>query len=195
MLDQKLKIPLIVNLIAVLIFSIIFFTKQNFEFIFYIGVIIFFMLLILFTHKKVTYPLSVIWGLTLWSIMHMAGGGLMIGGTRLYELMILPLVGEPYLIFKYDQLVHIIGFGVATLLMYELIKPSLKDHKRFISLAIVVVMAGLGVGALNEIIEFIAATFMANNGVGGYVNTSLDLIADLIGGLIALVYIKKTATE
>lgn len=191
MLDKNLRIPLIVNLFSVIIFSIVFLAKKNYEFIFYIGVIVFFMIVILATHKKVTYPLPVIWGLTLWSIMHMSGGGLVVANQRLYELMLIPIVGEPYLIFKYDQLVHIIGFGVATLLMYELLRPSLKDHKRFISLAIVVVMAGLGVGALNEIIEFIAATLMASNGVGGYENTSLDLIADLIGGLIALFYIKS----
>ena len=66
--------------------------------------------------------------------------------------------------------------------------------KRLTALSIVVVMAGLGVGGLNEIIEFIATVIMPETGVGGYVNTSLDLVADLIGALIALIYIRLQKT-
>ena len=39
---------------------------------------------------------------------------------------------------------------------------------------------GMGVGALNEVVEFFASrTFAAN--VGGYVNTGWDLVANLLG--------------
>jgi len=180
---------LITNIIALAIFLFIFLKRENYEFVMYIGVILFFLGLILFTNKKVDYNNTVLWGLTLWSLMHMSGGGLYIGGTKLYELILIPLVGEPYNIFKYDQLVHIVGFGVATMLMFHLAKPSL-GKVRPVSLGIVIVMAGLGVGAINEIIEFFATVVMPNTGVGGYENTSLDLVADLVGGLLALLFIK-----
>ena len=45
-------------------------------------------------------------------------------------------------------------------------------------------MIGLGFGGLNEIIEFGATVISPNTGVGGYVNTALDLVADLIGALL-----------
>jgi putative membrane protein len=105
--------------------------------------------------------------------------------------MLLPIVGDPYHIFKYDQFVHIVGFGTATLAMYYLLKPLLReDLKKWTALSIVVVMAGLGVGALNEIVEFAATVLVPETGVGGYINTSLDLVADLIGAIIALFYIR-----
>ncbi|MCD4694054.1 DUF2238 domain-containing protein [bacterium] len=185
----QLKI-LIINLVLLLLFGAIFLNRQNYEFILYVGVIFLFLILIITTNKKVLYPNYILWGLTLWSFMHMSGGGIYIQGKKIYEIILFPIMGDPYYIFKYDQLVHIIGFGVATLLMYHLINLSTKNqNKKLISLSIVLVMAGLGAGALNEILEFIATVFVPETGVGGYINTSLDLVADLIGSLIALIYI------
>jgi hypothetical protein len=59
-----------------------------------------------------------------------------------------------------------------------------------ISLSIVVIMAGLGVGAFNEIVEALVAAAIPESGVGGYVNTALDLIADFLGAILAFVFIK-----
>jgi uncharacterized membrane protein YjdF len=84
-----------------------------------------------------------------------------------------------------------VGFGVATFVMYLLIKPLLIDNiKGWTALSIVVVMAGLGVGALNEIVEFAATVLVPETGVGGYINTSLDLVADLVGAIGALIFIR-----
>jgi len=44
-------------------------------------------------------------------------------------------------------------------------------------------------GALNEILEFIVSIAVPQSGVGGYMNTSLDLCADLIGAVLGLLYI------
>lgn len=57
-------------------------------------------------------------------------------------------------------------------------------------MGIVLVMAGLGIGALNEILEFVVSICVPGSGVGGYINTSLDLCADLIGAILALLYIR-----
>jgi len=51
-------------------------------------------------------------------------------------------------------------------------------------------MAGLGTGALNEIAEFVVSTMVPRSGVGGYINTALDLCADLVGAILALLYIR-----
>ncbi|MGD0078922.1 MAG: hypothetical protein ABSB91_09915, partial [Sedimentisphaerales bacterium] len=60
----------------------------------------------------------------------------------------------------------------------------------FIALSVVVMMAGLGVGAFNEIVEALVAAIVPQAGVGGYVNTALDLISDLIGAILAMAFIK-----
>ena len=187
---KKGQLPiLVVHGIVLVIFTIIFVSRKNYEFIAYVGVILTAMFLILYTNDRVDYPNSLLWGLTLWSIMHMSGGGIFIGGKKLYGLMILNIVGEPYSILRYDQLVHMIGFAVATLLMYTLIRPVLKEEHKWAALSVVIVMAGLGMGASNEIIEFIMTVVAPETGVGGYINTSLDLVSNLVGALIAMVLI------
>lgn len=177
---------------AVIIFTFIFLKRKNYEFMIYIAVIIFFAIIIGLAHKRINYPKYVLWWLAAWAILHMSGGGLYIGGKKLYELMIIDIVGQPYNIFKFDQFVHIVGFFAATLALYYTLKPLLKDNiKKWTSLSIIVIMAGLGAGALNEIVEFSATVLVPETGVGGYENTSLDLVADLIGAVIAMVYIIK----
>ena len=191
MLLKKGQLPiLIINAFGLICFTVLFASRKNYEFLMYIGVIVFFLALILGTNRKVNYPNSVLWGLTVWAFLHMSGGGLYIDGVKLYEI-ILVRISDEYHIFRYDQFVHIVGFGVATLVMYHLVKPLLKpDLPGWTALSIVLVMAGLGVGALNEIVEFMATVLVPETGVGGYTNTSLDLVADLIGAVLALVIIR-----
>jgi hypothetical protein len=52
-------------------------------------------------------------------------------------------------------------------------------------------MAGLGLGALKEIIEFIMTVVLPNTNVGGCENTALDLVSNFIGALIAIFYLKR----
>lgn len=153
-------------------------------------VILFFFAVILISHRKVRWPTHILLGLSVWAILHMAGGGLSFRGTRLYDLILIP-ISETYQILKFDQALHIFGFFVATLVVYHLLIPHMKpNYQGWISLSIIVTMAGLGLGALNEIIEFLATILLSSTGVGGYTNTSLDLVADLIGAIIALVFIR-----
>jgi len=189
---KNYKLLLFINIIFLIIFSSIFVYRKNLEFLIYVGVIILFLIIILLTKKKVNYPLVVLWGLSFWAFLHMIGGGIYLNGKKIYQLMLLPIVGEPYNILKYDQFVHFFGFGVATLLMFYLIKPYLiKDNIGKVALSIVIIMAGLGVGAFNEIVEFVTTVIVPETGVGGYENTSLDLISNLFGAIVAMIYILK----
>ena len=107
--------------------------------------------------------------------------------------MILIPLSDKRPVFRYDQLVHIVGFATATLTMFYVLKPLLRsDLKSWTALSIITAAAGLGVGAFNEILEFLVTVLVPETGVGGYLNTSLDLVADLIGSLIALVIIRIT---
>ena len=191
MASKKEIWPIIsVAVLSLLLFIFIFIKRKNYEFIIYIVVIIFFAFVVYFANNKINYPKYVLWWLLVWAVMHMSGGGLYVGDKKLYELMIFGIVGDPYNIFKYDQLVHIVGFFAATLAFYYTLKPLLKDNiKKWVALSIILVMAGLGAGALNEIVEFTATVLVPETGVGGYENTLLDLVADLIGAILAAVYI------
>ena len=79
------------------------------------------------------------------------------------------------------------GFGVTTLVCHHLLRPYLRERiEQWGTLAVLVVLMGSGVGALNEIIEFIAVLTVPETGVGGYENTALDLCFNLLGGILAV---------
>lgn len=185
--------PIILTNAVYLFVSLLFFTsRQNYEFLIYIFVIAVAFVLILMTNERVRYPNSVLWGLTIWGILHVCGGGIRVNNDVLYGLILLPL-SEKYAILRYDQVAHAFGFGVATLVMHHLIRPLIRaDVTRWTAFYIVVVMAGLGVGALNEIVEFIAVVVLPETGVGGYINTAMDLVSDLVGALGAAVWLRLT---
>lgn len=189
-IEKKQRPVLIVNLIALAVFAAVYATMANYEFLIYIGVIVCVLVVLILTNARVRYPVDLLWGLTLWSLLHMLGGCVPVRSGRLYELILIP-ISEKYGVFRYDQFVHIIGFGAATLMMYHLLRPLLRaDERKWWSLSILIVMAGLGVGALNEVIEFLITVVCPDTGVGGYLNTSLDLVSDLIGALLALAFIR-----
>ncbi|MEA2007013.1 MAG: DUF2238 domain-containing protein [Patescibacteria group bacterium] len=191
---KKGQLPIfLTNTLVMLAFIVTFFVNRNFEFLLYVGILFVFMTLILSTNKKVNYSNGLLWALSVWAFAHMAGGGVYINGVKLYETMLIPLIGEPYNVLKYDQLVHAYGFGVTTFLVWHLLKSSLKmdEKKRWVSLSIVCVMAATGFGALNEVIEFSATVIDPGNGVGGYINNAIDLVSNLIGAIIAMVIIVK----
>jgi len=181
---------LLINLALIVGFGIFFLARLNYEFLIYVGVIVFFICLVGLSIKNVHYTLAALVGLTVWSALHLAGGGITVGQGRLYDVMLIAL-SDTYPVFRYDQLVHIWGFGSATLVSYCLLAGALKQPVTHpIGLGMVLVMSGLGFGALNEILEFVVSCCVPESGVGGYINTSLDLCANLIGAVLGLLYIR-----
>jgi putative membrane protein len=180
---------LIFNLCQILFFSIYFLTRANYEFVLYVGVIIFFLAVFIAANDKVFFPNFVLWGLSIWALLHMLGGSVHIKDTVLYNIIIIRL-SDNYPVFKFDQFVHIFGFGVATLAMFYVLKPLLKTNAgKWWSLSIIVISAGLGIGALNEIIEFAATVLVPETNVGGYTNTALDLVSNFVGAVFAMLVI------
>jgi len=185
-------ILIIINSLLLAGFISFYLSKANYEFVVYVGIIALLAILVVYSHVKyINYTKATLIGLTIWSAMHLSGGGVSVQGGRLYELMLIPM-SDKLPIFRYDQLAHIVGFFVATLVAYCLIR-KFTGHKipNTISFAIVVIMAGLGFGALNEILEFIVSYNVPNTGVGGYINNSLDLCSDLIGAFLGWVYVSR----
>ena len=179
-----------INVAMLVAFGWVFWISRNYEFIMYVAVVGGAIAAVMATLRRVPYTMDCLIGLTVWAGLHLAGGGVQVGDVGcLYNLMLWPL-SDKLPIFRYDQFVHIWGFGAATLLMHCLLAKSLRRPiPGKVGLGIVLVMAGLGVGALNEIVEFLATQFMSQTGVGGYTNTALDLCGNLIGAILAVIYL------
>jgi hypothetical protein len=159
----------------------------NGEFLFYIVVMLLLMLVIWLVHRSVTLTQPVLWALSAWGLAHMAGGLVPVpaawpidGSIRvLYSLWLIPDR------LKYDQVVHAYGFGVATWVCWQGIRAAI--HRRggeavpSLGLMVLAATSGMGLGALNELIEFSATLLMAETNVGGYLNTGWDLVANFVG--------------
>jgi uncharacterized membrane protein YjdF len=88
---------------------------------------------------------------------------------------------------KYDQVVHAFGFAVATWAAGEALRRGFAASR--IAWFMALVLIGIGLGALNEVIEFAATRLMVGTNVGGYENTGWDLVSNLVGASVsALVY-------
>lgn len=187
---EKKHIPLLAfNIGVILFFGSKFLFPLNYEFLIYIGVIIVFLLVILFTNKSMKYNTVLLWCLSIWAFLHMAGGWLSYNGVIWYQQILIP-ISEYYSVLRYDQAIHAFGFFTATLLSYEILKTKLKTPSINFGLGLVLVMAGCWFGAFNEIIEFIVDQSLPESGVGGYINTSLDLISNFVWSVVAVIFIK-----
>lgn len=159
--------------------------NQNTEFLFYIGVVIILAIVVVLIHRKVNLSQTALLLLSAWGLLHMLGGLLNVpaeltdnGSGVLYSLWIIPNW------LKYDQVVHAYGFGVATWVTWECVRtiPGIKPTVGVLSLCW---LAGMGLGSLNEIVEFVAVLAIPGTNVGGYENTGWDLVANAVGSLTA----------
>jgi len=174
------------TLAYILGFAAYYVSIRNFEFLWYVAVLVFFFLLIALTLRRSHFDLTILWGLSIWGLLHMAGGGIVVNGAVLYAYPLIPIAGSGALfILKYDQFVHAFGFAIATLVAYHLLKPSLIPSPNWKALILILIVAGAGFGVLNEIVEFIAVLTIPETGVGGYENTALDLVFNTLGATVA----------
>jgi len=174
---------LIVNVIYLAIFTALYVSRKNYEFLMYVGVVLFFVLFIGWLHLKYRFSFAVLCCMTIWGFLHMAGGGVIVKGDILYGLQLVPLV------LRYDQLVHAFGFGTATCLAYYCLKPNLSSSANFRAVVVLLVFIGMGLGALNEIVEFLAVLAFPDTNVGGYDNTMWDIVFNTFGAIIAVIWI------
>lgn len=164
---------------------------RDFEFLWYIAVLLFFLLLILFTVHRTGFPPFILWGLSLWGLLHMAGGGVVVGGDVLYAHMLIDLAGSgtELTVLKYDQAVHAFGFGIVTLVAHHLMRPHWRSGASSALLYIAAALVAMGLGTVNEIVEFIAVVAAPETGVGGYYNTALDLVFNAFGAVLAVCFL------
>jgi hypothetical protein len=163
---------------------------SNWEFVYYSLWLVVFVLGVLWMHRRVVIPVPILVGLAAWGAVHLAGGTIPIdakyldpGETNrtLYNMRVSPWLP------KYDQVVHAYGFFVSTLAAWAglratyIIPPSLG-----FGLSLAVGLIGMGLGGMNEVIEFVGTLIFPNTNVGGYVNTGWDLVCNMTGCIAAV---------
>lgn len=171
----------------------------NAEFLFYIGVMLVLAALVWAVHRAAGLPEAALWALSLWGLAHMAGGLLAVpaswpieGPNRvLYSTWLIP--GR----IKYDHVVHAWGFGVTTWICWIGLAASLARAGAAavptFGRLVLCWAAGMGFGALNEVVEFAATLLVPDTNVGGYLNTGWDLVSNLVGATIAVTAIALAA--
>jgi hypothetical protein len=170
----------------------------NSEFLFYIGVMLILIGVVWAVNRSVRLSTGVLWALSVWGLAHMAGGLVVVpegwpvvGESRiLYTLWLIP--GR----LKYDHIVHAYGFGTTTWVCWQGLKSAVQKKSGFavaptFGLLTLAAAAGLGFGALNEVVEFVATLTMPETNVGGYVNTGWDLVANTVGAAVAVLLIRR----
>ncbi len=185
---------LIFNLIYLIIFGVYYLSIKNYEFLWYIGVIVILGLVVGFNLNKKIFDDIILWLLSIWGLVHMVGGGVRIAGTNVYSLKLIDIIdkGGQFYILKMDQVIHFYGFFVCAILVYKLLMvagaDSLKSPKLMVFLSWI---GSMGLGALNEVVEFLAFISLDKTGVGDLYNTGLDLIFNLLGALVGAFVARK----
>lgn len=182
---------LVFTLAYVVGFGIWFVAIGNTEFLWYIATLLFFVALIGATIRKTLFPPLILWALSIWGLAHMAGGGVRVDGSVLYALQLVPIATDGELtLLKYDQLVHFYGFGTTALLLWHLLQRHFPVLRGTATIYCFAVLGSMGLGCLNELIEFAAVLAIPNTNVGGYYNTALDLLFNSLGALTAAILIR-----
>ena len=189
----------------VLIFSIGYLTVaagfviagRNYEFLLYLAVMSAIILAVIGVYKRAGLSCSLLWGFSFWGVLHMVGGLAPIPdhwhtpdtSGVLYNWRIIP----GYL--KYDQFVHGFGVGLVTWLYWEALVVRVRGHdgntiRPTLGMLSICATAGMGFGALNEVIEFFAVLILPKTNVGDYENTGWDLFANLVGAIVTALIIR-----
>ena len=126
---------------------------------------------------RVRFSTLVLVGLAVWGAGHLAGGIVHLDDDRiLYNAVIARW-------FHVDNIVHFIGFGTSGIACWEAAGRVLPAGRTPLGAATMVWLLGMGVGAVNEVVEF-GATHAFTTQVGGYENTGRDLVANLLGAAL-----------
>ena len=144
--------------------------------------------------RRVVLPPLLAAGLAVAAIVTLAGGLIRVGHDVLYNANTgpySPALGTHYL--QYDHFAHAyVSFVIVFACWFMLAAPHADGGRRG-ELVLLAVGAALGLGALNEMVEFIATLAHHGAHAGGYWNTGWDLVANLLGCTVAstLLYLNR----
>ena len=136
--------------------------------------------------RRTSIPAPIAITLAVLGVAHLAGGLVNVGDDVLYNAHI----GSRAI--EYDHFVHALGICLGTIALWTAFVPHPVDAARHGHVVLVVVLAGLGLGAVNETIEFLLTLSHGGTHVGGYTNTGWDLVSNIAGGIAAALYLRRS---
>lgn len=164
----------------------------NYEFIYYGLVMVGLISLAALVDRRVQFSQTALWGLAIWGLMHLAGGLVAVpeqfveAGLQLTLYNLRPMPWLP----KFDQLVHAFGFGICAIAAHEALNVHLQRRLQLdISGITTLFLISMGLGAVNEVIEFTATLLLPETNVGGYINTGWDLISNGTGAALGIIFL------
>lgn len=182
----------IFNLTYIIGFTIYYYSIKDYEFLGYIAVLVVLFVIVAGTLRKTRFGYGVLWALSIWGLLHMLGGGLIVKGSTLYALQLVPLwVTENFYVLKMDQFIHFYLYFVMVFVIWHLLKGNIKKKHWLVYVAVALI--SIGISGLNEVVEFGMVLFLENTGVGGYYNTAWDLVFNTLGaGLASIILYFRT---
>ncbi len=186
---NKSLLPVISFSALYLILGGIYFARDlNLEFVIYVAVIVAIFTGVFATLKHTQFPVWMLWLLSIWGLMHVAGGAVQTPDGVLFAYKIYPFLdlGGDFYVLKYDQVVHGYLYGLVALMAYHTLRVPLQVSGHTFLVALAATMISLGISGLNEIMEFLIAVTVERNGVGGYENAMIDLIFNFGGAVVAV---------
>jgi len=183
---------LLFNLLYVLLFGIHFLESGNTEFLLYVFQVLIIIGLMAGLHLRFHFSRTLLSGATVWGLLHLLGGSTLVSGeTTLYEVVLLPLfqTGDAA-VLGYDQAMHFYCYVIVAALLHHIFWKHRPQPESRLVPALLTLLAAKGVGATNEIIEFIPVLLLEQTSVGGYHNTLWDLVFNTLGALSAIVYLE-----
>ncbi|NCO11326.1 hypothetical protein GW924_01835 [Candidatus Pacearchaeota archaeon] len=178
-MDSK-KWWILSGVIVLIIVEIVLFVFNLTELVYYNSLLLIVMVLIFFLHRIFQLPEIYVFGLIVVGLLNLTGGLVFVEGIRLYDFY--------FGFVKLDMVIHAIGSFMAALIIYHIISTKFKKANKEV-LLLLAALSAMGVGALFEVLELGGYIFLENNGVGDYLNNALDLFLNLVGILIASLWI------
>lgn len=180
---------LLFTLLYIAAAGVYFFTSGVKEFTLYLAVLLVLVGLVAWTLPRTKLPTWALWLLSILGLLHALGGGVKVHGDVLYNYILIPIINNGLngiTLWRFDQLVHPYGTFVAGLIIYFFIAHYSKLPRLW--MVIIAALAAMGLGAINEVIEFITKITIPNTDVGGYNNTAIDLCSNFIGAVIGAAF-------
>lgn len=130
-------------------------------------------------HKTARFTPAVQWALAMAGLLHLIGG-ILPGKPIFYETWLVPGV------LKYDQAAHFTIVAIVTVALWQLVGTWVEPP---VPRAGIVALMAMGLGALNEVFEFLSALRFADAYIGDAANTGWDLVFNAFGALSAAAFL------
>lgn len=127
--------------------------------------------------SRVRFSTEVLILLSISGFGHMAGGNVAINDVLLYETTWFGFLG-------YDHLLHVVGLGAGGLAVWEATARMFRSFGGWPA-AILTFLGAHAIGTVIEIGEYLSYLILEGVRVGDYANNMQDLIANMVGALVA----------